>query len=328
MLKTLPIFMVLFVALSGSPALAQCCGGGGGSPIAGGTSQGVLQEKQMEVNVNYQNINTNKFLDGDIPTSTFLAHYYSQYLYGRVAYGVTKNFTMSLESGYYLNKTQYSPRYQDTISSHGIADLVIFPRYDIYNKTEDDKTTEVTVGLGYKIPLGVSNDSLIMLHKPSGEDIYAPKPLVLQPSSGSQDIIFYGFFFRGYPLKKFRVFANMLYIMKGWNAQGEKYGDYATVGLFASKTLFEKLGVTLQLKGEWIDRMHVVKNFSVTNGIDPYATGSKKVSIVPQLSFPFFHDKMSVYVMSEFPIWQYVNKQQVASQYNTTFGVSYRFFTY
>ena len=70
---------------------SQCCGGGSGSPIAGGASQGVLQEKQVEANVNYQNINTSKALNGDTAVPNFIDYYYSQYIYSRMAYGVTKN---------------------------------------------------------------------------------------------------------------------------------------------------------------------------------------------------------------------------------------------
>ena len=40
---------------------AQCCAGGSGCPIAGGSSQGVLDENQFELNTNIQLINTNNF---------------------------------------------------------------------------------------------------------------------------------------------------------------------------------------------------------------------------------------------------------------------------
>jgi hypothetical protein len=320
--------VIILVLLWSSNVCGQCCGGGSGSPIAGGTSQGVLQEKQLEININYQNINTSKFLDGNSIASNYLQHYYSQYIYSRVAYGITKNFTMSVESGYYLNKTQYGLHYNDTISSHGISDLIIFPRYDILNKSEDGKTIEITIGLGIKLPVGLSNDSMVLFHNPTtGEYIYDKKPPIVQPTNGSQDIIFYGFIFRGYPLKKFRIFSNMLYIRKGWNSQGEKFGDFASIGLFASKTVLERLGITLQLKGEWMDKMQRMSNLPFPN-YDPNATGSKKIFIVPQLSYSFFHDRLSAYVLSEFPLYQYVNNTQVASQFSTTFGLSYRFYSY
>ena len=54
---------------------------------------------------------------------------------------------------------------------------------------------------------------------------------------------------------------------------------------------------------------------------DPEATGSKKLLIVPQLSYSY--KSFSFFVSSEFPLYQYVNKQQIASQYFVTTGISY-----
>lgn len=304
-----------------------CCSGGSGSPIAGGASQGVLQERQMEISSNYQYIGTNKFLYEDIDTTTQFDYLSSNYIYTRLAYGLTKDFTMSLESGYFINKTQIGFNKADTIKSSGIADLIIFPRYDILNRTEESKRTEITIGLGYKIPLGKHNDSTVVYTDPTtGKKYYTTSPPTVQPTTGSQDFIFYAFFFRGYPLKNFRIFANSLYIKKGWNSLGEKFGDYASVGLFASKTFFEKLGITLQVKGEWIGKMQADKNVDLLAlyNVDITSTGSRKVFFVPQLNYTY--KNITVFVLSEIPVYQYVNNIQVASQYQFTGGLAYRFF--
>lgn len=323
------VTLVLGIILFSSQYLfSQCCGGGGGSPIADGASQGVLLEKQIEINSNYQYINTHKFLNGDVPSDNYLARYYSQYVYSRIAYGVTKNFTMSVESGYYINKTQYGLKYADTIASKGLGDLLLFPKYDIYNHSDGKRTTEITLGLGFKIPIGPYNDSLLLFHNPvTGVNIYDKKPPAVQPTTGSQDIVFYGFFLRGYPSKNFKVFANILYIRKGWNPEGEKFGNYLSVGLFASKKIITNLMGALQLKYESIDRMQRYKYLPMPN-YDPAATGSKKIALVPQLNYSMLHGKLTCYVMSEIPLYQFVNNVQVASQYLTTLGLSYRFFAY
>lgn len=305
-----------------------CCSGGSGSPIAGGASQGVLLERQMEIASNYQYIGTNKFLFQDKDTIPQFDYLSSNYIYTRVAYGVTKDFTMSLESGYFINKTQIGFNKADTIKSSGIADLIIFPRYDLLNRTEESKRTEITIGLGYKIPLGKHNDSTVVYTDPTtGKKYYTTSPPTVQPTTGSQDFIFYAFFFRGYPLKNFRIFANTLYIKKGWNSLGEKFGDYASVGLFASKTFFEKLGVTLQVKGEWIGKMQADKNVDLLAlyNVDITSTGSRKIFFVPQLNYTY--KNITVFVLSEIPLYQYVNNIQVASQHQFTGGLSYRFFT-
>ena len=305
---------------------AQCCAGGSGSPIAGGASQGVLMLHQVDLNTNFQYILTRKFLTGDKPAEYRLDmdHFTTNYIYSRLGLGITKNFTLYLETGYFLNKTQVTLNKAETIKSKGIGDLIIFPRYDIINKTKRNRKTELTVGIGFKIPLGKYNDSMRKIEPFSGDVYYIRKPLAVQPSSGAQDIIFYTFYLKDY--SKFRIFTNATYIKRGWNAMGEKHGNFMSVGLFASKTFFKSLGVTLQVRGEWVDKMKLNKNillYAYPN-YDPAATGYKKIFFAPQVSYTY-QRKITVYALTEIPIYQYVTKTQIASQYQATLGVSYRF---
>ncbi len=325
-----PLLFVLSGLLVSAQGFSQCCAGGSGSPIAGGASQGVLEDRQFEINTNYQFVNTNRFFTGDSrDTALYFDQFRSQYVYTRVAYGVTKDFTMSVESGYWVEKTQVGLNRSDTTSSSGIGDLILFPRYDVINHTEENKRTELTLGLGFKIPLGHYNDSVGRVEPFSGQMYYVTKPLAVQTSSGSNDVIFYAFFCRSYPAKSLRFFANGLYIRKGWNPLGEKMGNYASVSVFAGKTFFSKLGVTLQLQGEWINQMQLNENvrlYAYPN-YDPDATGSKKVFLIPQVSYSFAKS-FTFYALSEIPLYQYVTKTQVGSQFQFTTGISYRFFAY
>ncbi len=324
-------FLYVSILLFGLTKLAAqgCCSGGSGSPIAGGTSQGVLQDRQMEVATNYQYINSHKFLTGDRDTTGLVNDFQSNYLYLRVGYGVTHNFTMSVESGYFINKRQIALDYTDTVQSGGIGDLLFFPRYDLLNHTSETKRSEITVGLGYKIPLGKYNDSTIVYTNPTtGQNYYTTSPPTIQPTNGSNDFIFYGFFFRGFPLKNFRIFSNVLYVRKGWNPLGQKFGDYASIGLFAGKTFFKHFGLTVQLKGELVKRMQSAKYIDMLAlyNIDVNATGSRKVFFVPQISYT--KNNFTIYALSEIPLYQFVNSNQIASHFQLSIGLSYRFFTY
>lgn len=316
--------MLLFSKISYAQG---CCAGGSGSPIAGGVSAGVLQEKQIEVASNYQYIQGNKFFSRDHDTIPLLDNYYTRYLYSKIAYGITKDFTLSIESGYFFKKLQYGLEHRDTISSSGIADLIIFPRYDILNRTRESGRTEITFGLGYKIPLGKHNDSMLVFTNPiTGKQIFTTAPPLVQPTTGAHDFIFYSFFFHGFTAHNFRVFANTLYIKKGWNSLGEKFGDYFSIGVFASKTFFKHLGLTVQLKGEHIAPMKGAKNIDLLAyyNIDIRSTGSKKILFAPQVSYSF--KSFTIFGLSEIPLYQYVNGAQVVI-HQFTAGISYRFFT-
>lgn len=332
------ILLTFLICIAATPAkiFSQCCAGGSGSPIAGGASQGVLLERQVELNTNFQFISTNKFYsrDSHAPDSvrTFDS-FSSTYEYFKLGYGVTKNFTMSIESGYFFKKQEVglNGNPQTTYESKGIGDLIIFPRYDIINWTEEKTRTEVTVGLGVKIPLGSYNDSTGNIEPFSGDTFYVTKPTSVQLSSGTNDIIFYTFLFRGYTEKNLKLFANAMYIKKGWNPNGEKLGDFASVALFVGKSFFDHLGITLQTRYEWVDTMKINENillYGRPSNYFPQATGYKKIFITPQISYT--RGKFTVYASSDFPVYQFLNTDphytQVGSQHQTTVGLSFRFF--
>ena len=304
-----------------------CCSGGSGSPIAGGSSQGVLTEKQMEFSSNYQHTASNIFMVADHDTARMFESLKSDYIYTRLAYGLSKNLTFSIETGYFLNRTQIGLGQSDTISSSGFGDLILFPRYEIFNKKTEKRKTEITLGLGYKIPIGTYNDSVLVYTNPfTQKDYYTTSPPTVQPTNGSQDFIFYGFAMQEYLQPKLKVFANALYIKKGWNPLSMKFGDYASIGLFINRMFYKKrIGITLQIKGEYVGGMRYDKNVDVLAlyNIDAKSSGSKKVFFVPQLSYTY--KNLTLYAYSEIPLYQYLNGMQVASQYQFTGGFAYRF---
>ena len=54
-----------------------------------------------------------------------------------------------------------------------------------------------------------------------------------------------------------------LYVNKGFNPSGIKFGDYTSVGFFASKTFFYRWGVTTQLKAENIGQIKAAENIDL-----------------------------------------------------------------
>ncbi|MDA9808395.1 hypothetical protein N9B89_03320 [Flavobacteriales bacterium] len=329
------LIISLFTLIFNTSVFSQgCCSGAAGSPIAGGAATGVLQENQMEISINYQNNSSNKFFAEHRDTTSLLTNSInSDYLFFRVDYGLSKKFTLSLASGYFLDKSKIGKDNADNISSNGIGDLIIFPRYSIYNKTANFKRTAVVIGLGLKIPLGAHNDSSVTTPAYSDSpswppnDVYQMNPPMLQSTNGSNDFMFTSFFFREYQKSKLRFFISSLYAKKGFNSLGIKYGDYTSVSFFASKTLFYRWGVTTQIKAEKIDQIQSADNMDIEAfyNISPKSTGSKKWFFIPQISYS--KNGMTCFVTSEVPLYQYLNGTQIGSQYQFTVGVNYRFLT-
>lgn len=320
------ILVLLFLHVH--EVLAQCCAGGSGSPVAGGTSQGVLSSGQMELNTNLQYINSDRFFTGDKrDTNRYFDRFRSIYQYFRLAYGVTGKFTMSIETGNYFLKEEIGLNNDPskTYNSVGFSDLILFPRYNVYEHKTHTHTSEITLGLGYKIPVGSYNDSTGNLEPFSGQTYYVTNPQAVQLSSGAQDILFYAFLYRGYLQRDFRIFSNFIYIRKGWNPLGEKVGDFASLGLFAGKTFRDRYSLTLQLRGEWMDKMKLNEDillYAYPN-YDPEATGYRKIFFSPQISVT--SGKFSIFALADIPVYQYVVNTQVGTRYQAVAGLSYRF---
>ena len=81
-------------------------------------------------------------------------------MFFRTDYGVSKKLTLSLATGYYLKKSLIADYNKvDTTSASGFSDLIIFPRYSVYNKNNNFKRTEIALGLGIRMPIGTHIDS-------------------------------------------------------------------------------------------------------------------------------------------------------------------------
>ena len=303
-----------------------CCSGGGSNPIAGGAATGVLQNNQIELSVNHQLMSSNKFYTENRDTTALFENLNSNYLFLRVDYGLSDKLTLSVASGYFLNKSLIELEQEDTTSSKGFSDIIVLPRFDVFNKTNGNVKSELTLGLGLKIPIGSHIDSTLVFSHPLVGDIYSINPPTVQTTNGSIDLMLYSFFFRSYIKQKIRIFANALYVKRGYNSLGYKFGDYASIGLFVGKTFFRKIGITAQLRGEWVGQMKSARLIDFINyNIQQESTGSKKLFFVPQLSY--IHKSFVFFATSEIPLYQNVRGTQVGSQFQLTTGINYRFLT-
>ena len=312
-----------------------CCSGGAGGPIAGGAASGVLQEHQMEISINHQFNTSNTFYNGSEVTETekYFNNLKSNYLFFRTDYGVSEKLTLSIASGYFFSKTKEAEDITSNRTSSGFSDLIIFPRYNIYNKNSNFKRTEIALGLGIKMPLGTHIDSTLTVAASSyapgfpDKDQYERNSPLIQTTNGSNDFMFYSFIFREYQKRKLRLFISALYVKKNFNSSGIKFGDYSSLGLFISKTLFRQWGVTTQLKLEHIGKIEAAENIDLlaNYNIEPISTGSNKVFFTPQISYS--QKGLTFFVTSEIPIYQYLHGTQIGSQNQFTFGVNYRFLT-
>ena len=118
----------------------------------------------------------------------------SEYLFLRTDYGISKKLTLSIAAGYHLNKNLSYEGKDTSASSSGMGDIIIFPRYDIYNETKGNIRSEITLGLGVKLPIG-SHDEINSNSRSLTPEYLPP---TIQLSTGGTDIMLYAFFLREY----------------------------------------------------------------------------------------------------------------------------------
>ena len=113
------------------------------------------------------------------------------------------------------------------------------------------------------LPLGTHMDSTLVYSDEWIGDIYSLNPPTVQTTSGSNDFMLYSFFFQEYQKRKLRLFMTTLLIKKGYNSLGIKFGDYSSLGLFVSKTIFRQWSVTTQLKLEHVGKIKSAENIDL-----------------------------------------------------------------
>lgn len=316
-LLTLLLFAVKLLYSQG------CCSGGSSSPIAGGAASGVLLENQLEIATSYQYVSSYSFkTNNNRDTVSNLADTLrTDYLFLKTDYGLNDKLSMSVALGYFLSKSLDNK--SESYSASGISDLIIFPRYNVVNLKRENHRTEITLGLGLKFPLGSYRDSSLKFSNPILGDIYAYNPTAVQLTNGSLDAMLCFFFYRIYPKRKLRIFANSLYIKKSYNSLGQKFGDYSSMSLYIGKTIYKGFGVTGQLKYETVGQTQSAEKVDLINyNIEDHNTGSEKLLFVPQISYS--HNDLSYFVSADIPLYEDLNGFQFATQHQFTLGVSYR----
>jgi hypothetical protein len=335
-------FLTLFLIGNGA-AFGQCCSGGAGGSgsLAGDFASGTLVAGQFAFSSIYQHVHTDKFFEGNEVLSNnayheqapnnYLDGFDNSQIYMRFAYGITERLTLSVETGYYLNKTEYRKDYLvDTMESTGISDLIVFPRYNIWRAGEGRLRFGATVGVGMKIPLGSNNDSALVFHdENSGLKFYDLKSPAIQLSSGSNDLLLSGTVSMRMVPQKLTLSVNTFYILMGWNSLGEKAGNYGSLILRANKSIGQNWNVIGNIKGERIGSREQSYGMAYASAADDVAnSGGTRLHFMPQVNWSvpsgFLNSTITLFGFTELPLYQNMNGIQLGAQVNYSLGLVLR----
>lgn len=299
--------IIFLLILSEQIIEAQCCASHG-NPIGGTVNIGLLDKNIFRIASFYRISYSDKYFIGDklytgeIGTLKRAVYNYIGLLVG---YGITDKISFGLETGYFINKTHVYKINNESVSSHGLSDIVISFRPKIYHNS--DKQIEINCALGPNIPFSRN------LQRIDGVTLSRD----LQPSTGS-----FGLVFQSNIIKEdsFRSLNFLLVnrIEKYFeNKQHYIYGNTFSNSLYFSKFFpianpeLKGLTAILQLKNQ-------IREKNIKEGQFVDASGSCLFFLIPQINLSI-KDNWNFFILSDIPIYQYYNEIQFSK--NTSFAV-------
>lgn len=299
MKATILILLTLFV---NQEIFSQCSCMGGASigsitPMAGVSTIGVLDEDNLRITTFFTYANGDQYYKGDLKSETYLPSKYSSSFLGlNFAYGLYEDFTVELETGYFINKEQeYTP---DIISGNGFSHLSIYGKYNIFTSKRNE--LDWTLGLGGRIPLNF-------------KDEYIPQNI--QSSTGAYGLILQSYLHKGY---KDLGLHFILFNKAEVNTRNENeylYGSNFINSLFISQNIIDKLMGTLELRTD-------IRLKDNNLGLEIEQSGWMNIIVSPQISY-----KMNEFLISAFidlPVYKYYNGSQLTNKYNLGILLNYQ----
>lgn len=282
-MKTLFFTFISLFAFS-NVSLAQCCGGC--NPIGGNTNQGTLPKYTLQINTYYKHGYSEGYMQDDHASNfKFVKNANNSFVGLQLAYGLTKRFTMDVDGGYYLNRTQNFEiqEYKFTLNGYGGSSVTLSGRYNIIKDTAHD--IEFTMGIGVKAPW--SKKPQIVDGVLLSDDV--------QPSNGAYGLVIRSFLFKEFDKAGFRVFLINSVNINGTSMNNYHEGNTYLTSIFISKTIKNWTGIA-QVRNE-------VRDFAYRDGQKVASSGGYKFIFVPQINYSI-KKKYNISALYELPIYQ------------------------
>jgi hypothetical protein len=298
--------ILLLIFFTSGKATAQCCSAG--NPVGGDGSNDGLNEKELRIYTSYKHSYSKDYYHFDKKYEVpYDQRSYFDYGNLSLTYGLFPRFSFHTELGYFIDKTKEINinNKNEIIKANGLGDIAFNMRY-IAVKTVKP-ISQLVFSAGIKAPVGVFNEEI------EGVTI----PVSLQPSSGA-----------------FKYNASVFYLRKrsdrkiGWNSFAlfefsrtinkdfliYHYGNYFQFALAGTYSIIKDLNIIANAKFEWRDKDKRESDIKIES------TGSYVVFFNPQLMYSF-NSKWAVILMSDIPVYKYVNGYQLTNKFSFQLGV-------
>ena len=308
--KEARFLIFLLVAL---PVYTQtCCSGG--IPLSNNLGLLQLEKGSIQIGLNYDYNNLNTLNNGSEKLNDDARLRITHSVLLNASYALTNN--LSAETLFtWVNQrreiTQFGNENLD--QTYGVGDAVFLLKY---NFSKLIKNSDLSLGLGAKIPLGSStktNDQGITLNAD------------LQPGSNAWDMIFWASFSKDFNFRpSFTFSARAIYRSTGTN--NSYFGDstYKFGNEFQGFIAFsDQLSILKTLANPSLSFKYRNAQLDEISGFDLDNTGGNWVFIIPNFSINL-SPSVSFSTKAELPIYSNVDGTQLTPTYRITTGLLFR----
>jgi hypothetical protein len=287
---------ILFVIpgfVTNSFSQCSCIGGAavGSASLIGGTSNiGVLKEGNIRVIGTLVHSNGNDFYRGDIPTSPLsdmLVRGYNSTFTGLIiGYGITNNFTIDIETGYFADKMQDYGDYK--ISGSGFSFSTVFLKFNLLNQRKN--IIEWSMGLGGKLPLASRQQNL---------------PQNIKSSNGAFGGVLLSFLRKG--LGVWNILLINRYDWSDINNGLFQTGESFINSVFVTNSISDDITGVMEFRSDvkLVDRLF---------GEDLTNTGWNVFILSPQLNYSI--GDWIITAFYDYPVYKYYNETQLTNKQN------------
>lgn len=304
------IFIFVFSIINVPKLQGQCLSSV--NPVGGSDNLLTLEKNSLRVITFYKFGQGNQYFEGSgHSTFNLIERAYYNYISTVLGYGISNKFTLELETGYFINKTQdYNVEPGYSLTGYGFSNFAALARHSLYS--DQINRSFITGGVGVKIP---PKRTLQMVN-------YVKLPVEVQPTLGSYGAVFTLSMVKENSFNGMRYFLTSRMETNFSNIEDYKSGNVLFTSVYVSKHLMYNW-----IKGDWtaiIQLKNEIRGYDKIKNLRKVSSGSTLFFLVPQINYSW-REKWNISVLADIPLYQHFNGTQLGAGFGASIIISRTF---
>jgi hypothetical protein len=217
-----------------------------------------------------------------------------------IEYGLSERISLLLVANYSIRERNISVRNSTNNSidkvefkSDGFGDLIFLGKYEIIRATITEPFS-FSLGGGAKLPTGSYTN----------ENNGTRLSIDLQPGTGAIDLLYWMYFYKGFPEINIGLSSNILYRYAGANFDGYKFGDEFLLTVATEYSIAEYLGLSFLTKVRFAEKDFLNNRFLPS-------TGGSYFDLLPGVNY--YENNLSLRFFYQLPVYRNVGGIQLVT---------------